>query len=72
MECFLSAVAMKYEPQFGYFRRMCTRICVLLAIIDDVYDVYGTLNELELFTDTVERLVIMYYVLHASFSFFFC
>jgi (-)-alpha-terpineol synthase len=72
IECFLWCVGMKYEPQFGYFRRMCTRICVIITIIDDVYDVYGTLDELELFTDVIERLEIMYYVLRdSSFSSYF-
>ena len=48
---------------------MSTRVNVLITMIDDIFDVYGKLDELELFTDTVERLVIMYFVLHASSSY---
>ncbi|KAB1206529.1 (-)-alpha-terpineol synthase [Morella rubra] len=54
IENFIWAVGMSWEPQFGYFRRTLTKINVLLTVIDDVYDVYGTLDELELFTDAVE------------------
>ncbi|XP_044461392.1 terpene synthase 10-like [Mangifera indica] len=43
------------EAQFGYFRRMMTKVNALITIIDDVYDVYGTMDELELFTDAIER-----------------
>ena len=69
-ECFLWTVGLKYEPQFGNFRRACTKILALITTIDDVYDVYGTLDELELFTDLVERLVIMYYVLRVFYFYF--
>ncbi|XP_075653682.1 terpene synthase 10-like [Castanea sativa] len=55
IECFLWTVGTRFEPQFGYFRRMSTRINVLITNIDDIYDVYGKLDELELFTETVER-----------------
>ncbi|KAF8409455.1 hypothetical protein HHK36_005531 [Tetracentron sinense] len=55
MENFLWTVGMTFEPQFGYCRRMSTKINALLTTIDDIYDVYGTLDELELFTDAVER-----------------
>nr|QWQ79604.1 TPS46 [Juglans sigillata] len=55
VESFLWAVGISFEPQFGYERRMLTRLVALLTSIDDVYDVYGTLDELELFTDVVER-----------------
>ncbi|KAF8409454.1 hypothetical protein HHK36_005530 [Tetracentron sinense] len=55
MESFLWTVGMNFEPQFGYCRRMSTKVNVLITIIDDVYDVYGTLDELELFTDAIQR-----------------
>nr|WBW04433.1 terpene synthase [Ficus langkokensis] len=55
MENFLWTVGVVFEPQFGYCRRMLTKVNALITVIDDIYDVYGTLDELELFTDAVER-----------------
>ncbi|KAF8409446.1 hypothetical protein HHK36_005522 [Tetracentron sinense] len=55
MENFLWTVGVIFEPQFGYCWRMSTKVNALIMTIDDVYDVYGTLDELELFTDAVER-----------------
>ena len=57
MENFLWTVGMIFEPQYGYCRRMLTKLGTFITIIDDVYDVYGTLDELELFTDAVDRLL---------------
>ncbi|XP_038900857.1 terpene synthase 10-like isoform X1 [Benincasa hispida] len=55
MANFFWSVGMGCEPHLGYLRTMSTKIASLITIIDDVYDVYGTLDELELFTDVVER-----------------
>ncbi|KAM3730598.1 hypothetical protein ACB098_12G099300 [Castanea mollissima] len=55
VENFFWTVGIIFQPQFGYCRRMFTRVFALITTIDDVYDVYGTLDELELFTDVVER-----------------
>lgn len=52
---FLWTVGKVFEPQFGYCRRMLTEVNSLVTLIDDIYDVYGTLDELELFTDAVKR-----------------
>ncbi|CAK9177780.1 unnamed protein product [Ilex paraguariensis] len=48
-------VGVIFEPQYGYCRRMLTKVNALITTIDDVYDVYGTLDELKLFTNAVER-----------------
>ncbi|RVW37342.1 (-)-germacrene D synthase [Vitis vinifera] len=44
-----------FEPQFFFARRILTKVIAMTSIIDDIYDVYGTLEELELFTEAVER-----------------
>ena len=46
---------MGYEPHLRYLKRMSTKIVSLITIIDHVYDVYGILNEFELFINAVER-----------------
>ncbi|KAJ8549686.1 hypothetical protein K7X08_033393 [Anisodus acutangulus] len=54
VEGFFWAVGFTPNPQFGYCRKFSTKLSVLLTTIDDIYDVYGTLDELELF-DIVDR-----------------
>ncbi|KAK2986063.1 hypothetical protein RJ640_011504 [Escallonia rubra] len=51
VENFFWTVGGNFEPQFQCTRRITTKI----TIIDDIYDVYGTLEELDLFTNAVER-----------------
>lgn len=55
MENFIWSLGMIIRPESGKGRRDQTKVNALITIIDDVYDVYGTLDELELFTDAVER-----------------
>ncbi|KAJ0232440.1 Terpene synthase [Hirschfeldia incana] len=43
------------EPQFGYVRRIMAKLYTLLTTIDDIYDIYGTLDELQLFTAAFEN-----------------
>ncbi|KAK9984748.1 hypothetical protein SO802_034273 [Lithocarpus litseifolius] len=54
MECFFWTVGMVFEPQFSNCRKGLTKVTSLITIIDDVYDVYATLEELEMFTDIVQ------------------
>ncbi|MBA0739443.1 hypothetical protein Gogos_012716 [Gossypium gossypioides] len=56
MENFLWIVGLAFDPHFGNLRRTLTKVNALITSIDDVCDVYGTLDELELFTQAVERI----------------
>ncbi|KAI8031407.1 (-)-germacrene D synthase [Camellia lanceoleosa] len=55
VECYFWILGVYFEPQYLLARRMLTKVIALTSIIDDVYDVYGTLEELVLFTDAIER-----------------
>ncbi|KAJ8545631.1 hypothetical protein K7X08_018214 [Anisodus acutangulus] len=56
VEGFFWAVGFTPNPQSGYCRKLSTKLSVLHTTMDDIYDVFGTLDELELFTDIVDRL----------------
>ncbi|KAJ0707664.1 putative (E)-beta-ocimene synthase [Helianthus annuus] len=55
MECFFCAVGMVFEPQYRSCRVGITKAYALVTVIDDIYDIYGSLDELEMFTDAVKR-----------------
>ncbi|KAI3499948.1 hypothetical protein L1887_35762 [Cichorium endivia] len=55
MECFFWTVGMVFEPQYHSCRVGLTKVCTLITVIDDIYDVYGSLDELKIFTDAVKR-----------------
>ncbi|WOG85269.1 hypothetical protein DCAR_0104457 [Daucus carota subsp. sativus] len=52
---FLWGVGISSKPQHRYFRIQIAKVIQLITTLDDVYDVYATLDELELFTSVVQR-----------------
>jgi len=57
VEIFIWALAVFPEPQFAYYRKVISKLTILIPFIDDIYDIYGTLEELELFTNVIARFV---------------
>ncbi|EYU43517.1 hypothetical protein MIMGU_mgv1a020175mg, partial [Erythranthe guttata] len=55
IENYLWTIGGLFEPQYGYSRIMATKVNVFITIIDDIFDVYGTLEELEIFNDVIQR-----------------
>ncbi|XP_028071448.1 monoterpene synthase-like [Camellia sinensis] len=64
VEHYLWCSGMVFEPKFGAFRDMGTKIISLITTIDDIYDVYGALHEIELFTDFVDSQKIITSIPH--------
>nr|WAB71041.1 (-)-bornyl diphosphate synthase [Mentha longifolia] len=55
VENYIWNVGLLFEPQYGYPRIMTTKLFILITVIDDISDVYGTLEETQLFNDTIQR-----------------
>nr|QWD59172.1 terpene synthase 3 [Aconitum carmichaelii] len=55
MESYLASVGVAYKPQYQSCREWLTKFICLVITIDDMYDIYGSLDELELFTAAVQR-----------------
>ncbi|CAI9787621.1 unnamed protein product [Fraxinus pennsylvanica] len=55
VECFFWAMGVYHEPQYSVARIMLTKTIAMTSIIDDTYDAYGTVEELEVFTEAIMR-----------------
>ncbi|XP_023909257.2 (-)-germacrene D synthase [Quercus suber] len=55
IECYFWILGVYFEPKYFLARRILTKVIAMTSIIDDIYDVYGTLEEIELFTEAIER-----------------
>ena len=67
VESFIWAVGMNVNPELRYSRIQLAKQVQFITYIDDIYDVYGTLDEVELFTDAIERFV---HTKYTNFIFF--
>ncbi|XP_008226040.1 PREDICTED: (E,E)-alpha-farnesene synthase-like [Prunus mume] len=55
VECFMFAVGLNFHLGYTSFRILLSKVINLILIIDDVYDIYGSLEELKIFTNAVDR-----------------
>ncbi|XP_027172055.1 isoprene synthase, chloroplastic-like [Coffea eugenioides] len=55
MESFFWSVGIAFEPRFSKCRMAVTKAFTLITVLDDIYDIYGSLDELEQFTDAIVR-----------------
>lgn len=55
VESFWYALGLAQEPQFSSLQNSLTKVVILILVIDDVYDIYGSLEELECFTGAIIR-----------------
>ncbi|KAJ0046529.1 hypothetical protein Pint_04324 [Pistacia integerrima] len=54
-------VGVYFEPGYGLARRILTKVIAMSSIIDDIYDTYGAIEELELSTTAIERALLDVY-----------
>ncbi|XP_048141438.1 alpha-farnesene synthase-like [Rhodamnia argentea] len=55
VESFLCALGLSAGPWFSSLRKSLTKVVIFVLVIDDVYDLYGSLEELECFTAAITR-----------------
>ncbi|CAI9756932.1 unnamed protein product [Fraxinus pennsylvanica] len=54
-ECYFWILGVYFEPRYCLARKILTKLIAFVSIIDDIYDVYGTIDEVTLFTDAFDR-----------------
>lgn len=54
-ENYLWTMGNMFEPHLSKCRIGVTKFVCILTAIDDIYDVYGSLDELECFTNAVKK-----------------
>lgn len=60
VECYIWALGSIFEPQFAASRLLIAKYVQMTTAVDDTYDAYGTLDELQRFTAAFERFCFCY------------
>ncbi|KAL1802473.1 hypothetical protein DCAR_0934040 [Daucus carota subsp. sativus] len=55
VECYFWITGVYFEPQYASARTFVTKVITLTSTVDDIYDAYGTVEELDQFTDAIEK-----------------
>jgi len=55
VEFYTFASCIAIDPKHSAFRLGFAKISHLITVLDDIYDTYGTMDELELFTAAFKR-----------------
>uniref|UniRef100_A0A151UDR3 (+)-delta-cadinene synthase isozyme C2 n=1 Tax=Cajanus cajan TaxID=3821 RepID=A0A151UDR3_CAJCA len=55
VECYLWILAMSYKPEDSNGRMFAGKLSTVITLLDDAYDAYGTVEELELLTEAFKR-----------------
>ncbi|XP_073525768.1 uncharacterized protein [Phyllobates terribilis] len=55
VESFVVAVGIAPEPHYECLRKCLTKVISFILVLDDIYDVYRSLDDLECFTNIVNR-----------------
>ncbi|XP_038688573.1 probable terpene synthase 6 [Tripterygium wilfordii] len=54
-ECYLWAMGTSFEPQYVEIRINTAKVILSLSILDDTFDAFGTIEELQQFTDAIQK-----------------
>ncbi|XP_031103532.1 vetispiradiene synthase 3-like [Ipomoea triloba] len=55
VECYFWALGVYFQPQYSKARIMLAKNISIVSIVDDTFDAYGTVEELEVYTEVIQR-----------------
>ncbi|KAK2379068.1 putative terpene synthase [Trifolium repens] len=55
VEAYFWQLVLSYEPRNSTARKLGTKLTKCVSVLDDTYDAFATVEELELFTDAIQR-----------------
>lgn len=70
-EAYLWSLGAYFEPQYSEARIISSIALILFTALDDMYDAYATMEELELFTDAMKKYYISKNINYVSSILFF-
>jgi geranyllinalool synthase len=59
--CYFAVAAVTTLPHDSYIRMLVAKSAIIITVADDFFDEIGSLNELEILTDAVQRYHISFY-----------